>query len=85
METIMFQVSTKEKIPFILELLSHFDFIENVTLNKENKIENEPEDIPDEIKELLKQRIEKYNKAPENVKTWDAIEQRLLEKYKHEI
>ncbi len=43
------------------------------------------EKLSEEIKELLKQRVENYIKAPEKVKTWDEVEQRLIKKYNYEI
>ncbi len=37
METIAFQITKKEKIPFLMDLLSHFDFIENIKINGETE------------------------------------------------
>ena len=35
METLVFEITEKSKIPFLLELLSHFDFVRNVKINKQ--------------------------------------------------
>ncbi len=34
METLVFGIREKSKVPFLLELLSHFDFIENVKIGE---------------------------------------------------
>ncbi len=40
--------------------------------------------FPKKLK-TYKERLEKYHKNPENVKSWTEIEQRLLKKHNDEI
>jgi len=47
--------------------------------------EEKQEEISQEIKDLLDSRIANYEKNPQNVKSWEEIEKRLLKKYNYAI
>jgi Iap family predicted aminopeptidase len=75
-----------ESLPESLQLMV-FDYIEFLSskYTKIKEYEKSEEFLPKEIKNLLEERLEKYHKNPEKVKSWEDIEQRLLKKHNYEI
>ena len=50
------------------------------------QIDDECDDsLSDEMKVLLDSRMEKYRETPEEAKSWDEVEQRLMNKHGYEV
>lgn len=63
-----------------------YDYIEFLINRYSLKTKYDKQDeISQELKNLLNDRIAKYEKNPENIKTWDEIEDRLMKKYSNEV
>jgi hypothetical protein len=63
------------------------DYIEFLSSRYKKEItkKNEQEELSPEMKRMLMERQEEYHKNPQNVVTWDEIEEKFEKKYGYEI
>jgi len=65
------------------QVLDYIDFL--ISRYKIDDEQSQNEEITSEMKVLLDERIDKYEKNPTKTKSWEEIEERLLNKHNYNV